>query len=256
MTIARDETSPPKVVSFPRIRPLKEDNVRKGFLEIEAHLRLLKQCREVGPWMEGIYLTGYTFGFRSEEVLTIRVGQADMVNRCIRLDDTKNDDSRLAYMTAELYDTLLPLFADKAADAFLFTREDGTRVLDLRKSWWLACANADLGKMFCRDCDAVCTSASRCAECDSDNVGYDGLLFHDLRRTAIRNMVRRGVPEKWAMAISGHRTRAVFDRYDIINEDDLMDAARRMEAGERAELQRLGLRKGQRKGKVERSKCS
>src|ERR1700691_5722948 len=91
----------------------------------------------------------------------------------------------------------------------------GNHGTNLRKSWMKACAAAGLGKLLGVD--------------EHDNQRYSGLIVHNLRRSAIRNLVTAGVPEKVAMATSGHKTRAVFDRYQIIAEEDVPAAMRRVQ---------------------------
>lgn len=155
---------------------------------------------------------GYTYGFRKGEVLGMKVGQVDLLSRTIRLNpgETKNDEGRTVMLTEECYLLVSQMMRGKQADDFLLTRASGEPVRDFRGAW-----------------DALTKAAK-----------MPGLLFHDLRRSALRNMVRRGVTERVAMRISGHKTRSVFDRYDIVSESDIADAALKVERGAKAELAR------------------
>ncbi len=82
-------------------------------------------------------------------------------------------------------------------------RHKGERIRNFQRRWKTACKKA----------------------------GVPWMLRHDFRRTAVRNMVNLGVAERVAMNVTGHRTRAVFDRYHIVSPGDLREATRKLSTG-------------------------
>ena len=94
--------------------------------------------------------------------------------------------------------------------------------MEFRKAWASACVVAGVGIMRCPKCGTQGT-AKVCSQCDIPTK-YVGRIFHDLRRSAVRHMIRAGVPQNVAMKISGHKTSSMFRRYDIANEEDLRAA--------------------------------
>ena len=204
--------TPAKVLRIPAFPHLIENNVRKGFLEDGQYHNLVAYCPEL--WFRAILECGRTYGWRISELRNMQVGQIDLVQKVIRLEPgtTKNGEGREVVMTDSVFTLLTACVSGKAADGFVFTRPDGKRVKDFRRTWTKACEAA----------------------------GLPGLLFHDLRRTAARNLRRAGVPETVIMKIGGWRTRSVFERYAIVSRNDIADAMLRLQQSEKVHDQPIG----------------
>jgi len=191
-------STPPKVAQVPYIPMLKESNVRKGFIEYDHYAALM----EVLPsHLKPILTFGYFSGWRKGEILGLQRKHIDLREGTVRLEpgETKNNEGRTLYMEPELLEIMKHLYRQRRMDCLYVFHLNGNKIKDFRKSWSTACEAID----------------------------KFGLLFHDLRRSSIRNMVRAGIPERVAMTISGHKTRSVFDRYNIVSQDDLKEAARK-----------------------------
>ena len=189
--------------TFPK--KLKEAKPRQGYLEESQYKALCKNASEL--WLRTFLAIGFSYGWRKSEILSLRVRNVDLLDEWLSLETSKNDESRRVKLTAEIKTLLAECIRTKQPDDFVLTHKDGSRVSQPRKNWYSLCAVSGLGKM-------------------SEDGRYRGLQMHDLRRSAVRRLVRRGVPEKVCMAISGHKTRSMFDRYNITNERDLETAAR------------------------------
>jgi integrase len=188
----------------PKIRRLSEKgDARQGFFEKADFQKLHSNLPD---HLKGFVQFAYHSGWRKGEVRSIEWSDVDIAGKVIRLgpENSKTSEGRIVVLEGELWDVIAQQLAVReyknrgetfAMSLYVF-HYNGKSIGDIRKSWEAACKAANL----------------------------KGKLFHDLRRTAVRNMVRAGVPERVAMAVSGHKTRAIFDRYNIVSEEDLRRA--------------------------------
>jgi len=193
---------------------LREAAPRLGFFEPDQFVSVQTHLPEaLRPVVEFAYITGWRV---PSEVLPLQWRSVDLRGGDIRLDagTTKNGEGRVFPMTDDLRSLLesqrrLADHAERSADEIV------------RWVFFRMVAKGRHGpkhphpiRAFTKAWAAACTAA-----------GCAGRIPHDLRRTAVRNMVRRGVPERIAMALTGHKTRSVFERYNIVSEGDLRTAA-------------------------------
>jgi integrase len=233
-------SNPRKVYEVPTFTKLEENAARKGFVTYEQYDKLCRNCRE--PWLRALIAADYSFGFRAGELKGLRVRQVDLLARTITLDPgtTKNGKAREIKMTDEVYMLLCVCVLGKQPEDHVFTRENGKPIRDFRWAWWRLCIRAGLGQLSCPRCSKLAENESvrRCRDCGVA-LKYSGTIFHDFRRSAIRNMTRSGISRSVAMRISGHETESVFERYNIGDDEDLAEAARRIEGRRKEALDLL-----------------
>jgi integrase len=169
----------------------------------------------------------HTYGFRLQEVLGLERRQVDLQAGTIVLDpgSTKNDEARTIYLTPELKTLLGAQLARVTALEKKLGRICPALFPHLRRaSSTKRPGQPTLGEPI-KDIRRTWAKACRLA-------GVSGKLVHDFRRTAVRDMVRAGVTEKVAQTITGHKTRSVFERYNIVSPGDLQVAAQKIAAAQ------------------------
>jgi integrase len=192
--------TPPKVVAIPYFPMVAETNARQGFLTDEQYSKL----RDALPdYLKPLFVTAYSAGVRLGELQAIEWHQVDWDQGFITLDSehTKSGYARAVPILDGDMKDWLTWSKNNAAEGRHVFHNEGAPLKDFRGAWKKACELA----------------------------GVAGLKFHDLRRTAVRNMRRAGVPQVVRMRITGHRTDSMERRYNIVDIDDIKSAKELMQ---------------------------
>lgn len=178
---------------------LEKSKPRQGFLEPAEFDALVAKLPE---HLRDAVRFLYASGWRKNEAMTLEWRDVDFQNGVIRLraEHSKNKQTRVLPLADEVLEIMkLARSTRSLACPFVF-QHDGAKLPTFRKAWAGACKAAGLGRV----------------------------VIHDLRRSAVRNLVRAGVSESVAMGFTGHKTRSIFDRYDILDKRDLEAASAKL----------------------------
>ena len=216
----------------PDIRKLsEEDNVRQGFFERTEFLLIRAALPE---YLQDFAHFGYVTGMRSGEIKSLEWSRTDSDTIRLRAVDAKTGKPRSVPVEGEIAE-IIERRRGAAKGPWIF-HFDGAQIGDFRKAWQRACVLTGLGAFYCRECDVKLDAKCECPKCewkwDGKDVApvYRGKLFHDFRRTAVRDMLRAGVNPDVIRSITGHETQSMMQRYNIIDDRDQHAALRVMHA--------------------------
>jgi integrase len=243
------QAEPPLVKRVPRITLLPEDNARLQFADAQQLEALRQAAAKHSLWLRTFVEVAVSVGWRCKEILGLRVSMFDRIDGVLTLPASmsKNKKPRSVVVGSLSRQLLTQLCAGKQPADYVFTRDNGERVRDMRRAWEATCLEAGLAKLECKTCGTVVVREServlRCPTCDQTRsrgqIRHVGFLIHSLRRTCARNLVASGVSENATMRICGWRTRAMLDRYDVVDVETMASAQEMLELKTRRDLERL-----------------
>ena len=202
---------------MPVIEMHSPSDPRQGFIEREQYEKLLEALPE---WLQPVLAFAFQTGWRKQEILGLQWEHIDMKERQIILPgrNSKNGETRPIYaddVVYKVFEGQKQRQIEEGVEFFPFVfhriRSTGGSRTERKENRHLE-RIGEFKKVWAKACEKV---------------GLEGLLFHDLRRSGIREMVRSGSSERVAMEISGHKTRIVFDRYNIVSLENQKTAAQR-----------------------------
>jgi integrase len=210
---------PPKLLRVPRIEMLKEAPPREGFFEDHQSDGVRRRLPED---VQAALAVAHTYGWRmTSEVFALERRHLDLAAGTLRLDPgmTKNSEGRMVYLTPALT-ALLAAQVERV--------ERLSKQIDRIIPWLFPHRTGRLAGMQRKGMRKRWRTAVGAA-------GVPGRIPHDFRRTAVRNLERRGVARSVAMKITGHKTESVYRRYAIVSDAELREAALKLAAGDAAQ---------------------
>jgi len=203
------QTTPRKVTNPFKFKRPTGNNPRQGFITREQLQKFTEACHISENSSRGqrhyaaLAILGHHLGWRSKELRDLKVRQVEPETKCIRRyrSQSKNKAGRLMKLPAECWEIVVRYMQGKNPDDYLITRSNGLPIRSM-KDGWREIAN---------------------------RAGLPGMIFHNLRRTAARNMLRTGVSASVVMEILGWKSFAMLQRYDIVSEADLAMAADKLD---------------------------